>query len=564
MPETAAAMTAAQVKTACTDLEKLWSKRGTKMKEWHRILRLQSSSTETNMEDVVSNDPRTAYNLALHLLTSSVISHAIPTESLDAAQVSATGDVQKAVTKEWKKIETNYRQRGRQSWLRECVGTMLDCGWYAVFAIPLQDKVVAEIWHPAETFPEFGDEGLIACAHIYTLSARAANQKVKTNVWNVSGKIFDAPVKLYDLYIITDSGVVANATVLDEYLVKSLTGDSNLTRIPVFISPVSGLSDRGVLAEGDIWQENWGESIVAVNAGINKNYDDMLTFLQQILRDVATPRWLEKSTGDVPIMKPEDVFKRGAVFRGSPNDSIDALDVPTVPMEIQSMLFNYQNMKQRGEFPYVLYGNLQQQLAGYAISQIASAALQVLTPYHAAIKGLLSDIDNFWLESMIAGKTKLADFKMPKLFDKTAQFEIDYTIEIPGYLTQRATLARMLNPEFTLSITQIMSKLFPEIQDAAREQARAREDKAMTNPIALTVNLITGYRKQANLHRKIGDQKTAALYDLAANGLQAKLGGQQQVNTQKPNPKQNRSIMPNEEVAPVEGMAEEAGNELGG
>lgn len=561
--QTEMTMTKDEIVNACDKLVTSWSSRNKKMKKWHQILSLKSEKAEENMEDVVSNDPRTAYNLALHLLTSSVISHSIPSTTQDATEVSALGDMQKIVTKQWKRIDKEYRYKGKQSWIRELVGTMLDCGWYAVLALPLQDKVIAEVWHPAEVFPEFGDDGLIAVAHVYTLQPAAAQKKAALNKWNIEGAKFTSAVKFRDYYVLTDSGYVGNGSVLDNYLVKPFTVDTKLTRVPVFTSPVSGLTDRGTLSTGDVWQENWGESIVAVNEGVNENYNDMLTFLQQILRDTATPRWFEKSTSEVPILKSENLFKRGAIFRGSPNDTIEALDMPPIPVEVQSMLMTYQNMKQRGEFPYIMYGNLQQALAGYAISQIASASLQVLTPYHNAVKGLLSDIDNFWLAAILAGNTKLEDFKVPKEFDKTAEFEIDYTIEIPGYLTQRATLARMLNPTFELSYSTIMSKLFPEILDSAREIAKARRDKALNTPEAIAVSTITSYREQARLARKLGDLKTAVLYDKAANSLESKLGGSSQPEVPARKIKQNRSVAPNEEVQATEGLGEEAAVETG-
>ena len=555
-------MTAEEVKKACTDLQGSWRKRGDKMKAWYKIISLKSDKKEENMEDVVSNDPRTAYNLALHLLTSSVVSHTIPTEGLESDAIVAAGKMRLVFDKLWRDVERDYRYRGRQSWKRELVGTMLSTGWYAVLALPTKDGLAAEIWHPAETFQEFSDDGLVQCAHIYPLTASVANRKAALRGWDkLPGyKPADGNTKFYDLYQMSPSGHVINGSVLGDFLVKPMTEDHNLTKIPVLTSPISGLTERGTLTDGDAWQENYGEAICAVNEGINNNYNDMLTFIQQIMRDTATPRWFERSQGEQPIMKQADLFKRGAIFRGGINDDIHALDTPVVPVELQSIIFNYQNMKQRAEFPYVLYGNLQQQLAGYAISQIASAAMQVVTPYHDAVKAVLTDVDNIWLNALVNKLTTIANIKMPAGFPKDSEFEVDYTIEIPGYLTQRATLARMLNPTFELSTSRIMAMLFPEIKDSTKEMAAVNADKAKQSEVSVTISNIRAYQRMADEARKAKDEKTAQLYEKASALLESMITGKQPAksNQQQKATRVSRSVAPAEETQPVPGIAEQA------
>ena len=154
-------------------------------------------------------------------------------------------------------------------------------------------------------------------------------------------------------------------------------------------------------------------------------------------------------------------------------------------------MFDYQNMLQRGMFPWVLYGNLQMQLTGVAMSQIASAALQVLTPYQLAIKGLLTDIDNFWMLSMKETGSRPAGFKMPKDLKEIPLFDVDFNIDIPGFLVQRATAARMLDPNFKLSTTTVMDMLFPEVKNPLLEQARVQKDEADKNPISLLIAMIS-------------------------------------------------------------------------
>lgn len=544
-------MNANDIIAKCNTLKRNWNTRHQKFKDWYSILTLKDELEQEGMESVVSNDPRAGYNLALHLLTSSLIAHRINTDDLTPVQVTGASYIEGYMTKRWSRIAKDYRGRGKQSWVRDLFALMLSTGWYSVFAIVDKDDLVAEIWHPAEVFPAYGAYGLTECAHIYPLSKEEANMKVKVMGWTVRAP-FTSNTTLYNLWNYDNDGDVANSIVLGREFVKSPTKEPTLDRIPIFTSPVSGLPDTGKLVLGSKWQEHFGESIVATNEGMIANYNKMLTYAQQLVRDTANPRWFEQSRGDTPILREADLFKRGAVFRGTPEENITPLPTPPIPIELRSEMFDYQNMIQRGLFPWTLYGNIQQQITGYAMSQVASAAMQVLVPYHEAGKGLLTDIDNLWLNQLRKHGYKPYGFKMPPDMPEDLEFDVSFNIDIPGYLIQRVTVARMINPQFRLSTSTTMDKLFPEIKDPLREQARARRDDALNHPIAITIDLIAAYKEQARIFRDAGDPDTAALYEKAAVALEAQLGaapegGRALAREITP----AREAMPGEEVTPT-------------
>lgn len=537
--------------STCRKLKSGWATRHIKFVDWYKVLMLEDKLKQDQMESVVSNDPRTGYNLALHLLTSSNITHKIPTDDLTAADIPKTSYIEQYITRRWETINHDYRLGGRQSYLRDLVSLMLSTGWYAVFAMATEDELISNVWHPDTVYPEYGDDGLTQVAHMYLLSASEANKKAKSKGWALKTPIRQSVV-LYDWWFYDDDGDPCNAIVMGSNLVKP--AEKSLVtcgKLPIFTGPAGGLPERGVLLPGQDWQKHYGESIVATNEDLIHNYNRMLTFLQQLMRDTANPRWFEQSTGDTPILNEETLFKRGAIFRGSPGDMIKAIDVPTIPVELRSTLFEYQNMIQRGLFPWVLYGNLQQQLTGVAMSQIASAALEVLTPYQIAIKGVLSDVDNFWMSQIKEYGYRPYKLKMPTDMPD-ASFDVDFTISIPGYLTQRATAARMLDPNFKLSGTTVTDMLFPEIKNPLEEQAKVSKDEANRNPVAILVATIQAYREAARINRDNGDTETAKLYDLAVDGLLKQLQ-QMGVPTQKSAPMTNvpkEALRESEEVTP--------------
>ena len=103
----------------------------------------------------------------------------------------------------------------------------------------------------------------------------------------------------------------------------------------------------------------------------------------------------------------------------------------------------------------------------------------------------------------------------------------DYEVEIPGDLVQRATTARMLDPDFTLSYTYVLGKLFPDIEDPMQERAQRRADQAEGHPSNALIALIQYYRRQAAWLSKTGDRETARLYDAVADATMAMLMAEQ-------------------------------------
>jgi len=554
----------------CTKLKGNWSTRERKIKDWYNILRLKDELKQEGMESVTSNDPRTGYNLGKHLMTSSLVADKIIQEDLNPQEVEATSYLEGYVAKRWTEEEKRYRRMGRQSFKGELIGLMLATGWYNVFSIVEKDRIWSEVWNPLEVFPEFGsaEVGLIEAAHIYTMKPAIANRKVKIMGWTVR-RPFTHNITLYDYWGFDDDGDVVNGIILGGEFVKPLVKDPILSKLgvlPLFISPVGGLPDRGAIDSK--WQEHFGESLVATNEELTKNYNKMITFSQQLMRDTANPRWFERSSGETPILREEDLFKRGAIFRGAPGEDVGPLAVPPIPVELRTMLFDYQNMLQRGMFPWAIFGNIQMQMSYLAMANIASAALQVLTPYMDAYRGLRSDINDYWIKLLTTTDYRPHKFVVPENMPEEVEFDVQADIEIPGYLIQRATVARMLDPTFRLSTDTVMDKMFPEVRDPLREQAKVRKDDAMMLPEAVMADSILAFKEQARILREKGDAgsiEAAKLYEKVAVAMEARLSPQQQAveqaRTARARPPAEeaiaREVFPTREAtAAIEGMGE--------
>jgi len=539
--------------TQCNELRSFWSVRKAQFEKWYDLLLLTNNLEQKDMESVIGNDPGTGFRMGLHLLTSSIVNHSIPTEGLERPEIVDTSTLERYVTDHWKRIERDHRRLGRQSWLRELMSFMLATGWYSVFVHATPEELIAEVWNPAEVFSEFSSDGQERCAHIYELTPRAANRKARINKW-VLPRPFNANTTVYNYFIIDDDGDVANAIVMGNVLVKPM---SKLARteqassvIPVFTSPVAGLPDMGSIKSGKDWQKNYGESILAPNADEFNNQNKMLSYVQQLVRDSANPRWFERSRGDKGILTPETLFKRGAIFRGSPEDDVAPLPTVPIPVEIRAILFDYGNRIQRGLFPWALYGNIQQQLSGYMMSQIASVSVGALAPYAEAMTAVLADIDNYWFHEMRERGLTPYKFKMPKNIPPEVEFEVTYNINIPGSMIQRMTGARMMNPSFRVGYGTTCDLMFPEIKDPIREQGLVNKDEALMHPIAQALALIDSYREIAKMAGDAGDTATANLYTKAADAVEAQLGAEPGKPPAAPPTKEVRTAAPREEMTP--------------
>jgi len=514
---------AADVIREATELQKEWQVRNDRFREMYKVLLLTDELKQKDMESFIGNDPRTFYNMSLHLLTPDVIPHKLALTDGRAGEIQAT-NVNRFLDRQWNRLNRLSRRRGRQSWLRSLAGYVLATGWYSVLAMALEDELIAEVWNPAEVFPDFGDEDLTRCAHRYKLSAAAARRKLKIKGWKYTGMV-NQPLHVID-YWYTEEDVVRNVIVMGSQIVKPDT-DTPFGNIPILVSPVGGLPDRGVIMDDESWKAHVGESILDTNSEVYKNYNKQMTFLQQLLRDVAQQRWVEYTNSE-GILDEDSIFKRGAIFRASPEDRVGPLEVQPVPVEIQTQLFNIQNMIQRGGLPWALFGNVQQEIASFLMSQITAAAHQILKPYKDAVNAVLEDVDSSWLKHMRDKNLHPYGFSLPPglLEDPEGDLDVDVGLEIsvPGDLIQRMSVARMGNPDFRISQGTLIDLLFPEIPDAMVEEARVNAGIAMRHPVSITISTINAWRAEAEKLREGGDSAGADMFERAAAMMEQQLG----------------------------------------
>ncbi len=518
----------------CNTLKIYWSKRNKKMKEWYSLIEMIDRLAQKNMESFVGNDPRAAYNLVLSMLDQK-IPHRILPENLSLEQTAPASELSRTYDIAWNSIFASWRRRGRY-WLRDLIGFLLSTGWYSVFSIPNLDgsEFIAEVWNPASVYPDW-DDVLIGCCHIFNVTETQAKGLAARNNWDVRPTSKSTVYDYWWIEYVNGISRVYNAIVMGNQLVKDYTWEIRFKRIPVFISPVGGLPDTGDLAPAgqlEKWKEEIGQGVVSTNENIYNYWNKWWTFSMQILRDTAQPRTYEKSSSAARIVKPEDWDKRGAHFKMGPQDDIGFITPPPIPVELRSSQLDMEAMMQRGGPSWAMFGNIQQQLTSYVMSQISASASQISKPYHEGVVDCLTDIDNFWYDLMKDNKYKPYGRALPGGLPPDARVSAEYEIKIPGDLVHRATTARILNPAFELSDEKVMEELFPEIKSPTEELAKVRAGKARKHPVHAAIALIESFKEEARLLREAKDMTGAALYEKAADlveaSMEASLGGQRE------------------------------------
>ena len=250
--------------------------------------------------------------------------------------------------------------------------------------------------------------------------------------------------------------------------------------------------------------------------------------MMQLLRDTAQARTYEKTTSPKQIVHPEDWNRRGAHYKLGPQDEVGFIQPPAVPVELRSIQLDLEAMEQRGGPSWTMFGSVQQRMTAYAMSQVVATTNQIAKYYHRGIIDLFTDMDNFFYDLIKTYNYKPYGISLPSNLPANTLITAEYELRIPGDLVQRATTARILNPEFELSDERIMEELFPEIKNPTEELAKIRASKARKHPIYAQLSLAEALKQEATMIKNAGDIKGAELFEKAAERMETEITGEQQ------------------------------------
>jgi len=514
---------ATDVAAEANRLANSWSGRDRAIREGYDLIRLVNDLRQKNMESVISSDPRTGFNMARWLLRPKAHIFAVDTEGFTDDHRQNVGPIESFCNQELSKVERRGSGTLFSSYLDRTLGLMLATGWYATFSFPSRQGWVLQAWNPAGVFPEYDHNGdLVKVARRFTISGPQANEMVRVEGWNRPNRPWTGNVGVNLIWQMTGDGVMFTSSMGSVHTRPEFITPFDV--IPVHVAPAAGLPDDGVITQQ--WKSEIGASLVASVIDISNNYNRMLTYMQQLLRDTANPRWVEKTRSGT-VLDPDRLFERGATFSIEPGEDILPIPTPPLPAEMRGHNFDLRGMQQRALFSDTSFGSNVGAVSGFMMSQVTAASQQVLDPFHTAIKSLLGKMATLNIHHMRKFGMDLGTTPFPSLPDRLP-IDFNYEIEIPGDFMQRATAARTMNPDFRISEATIMRFMFPEIQDILLEKGRILAEDAARNPIFKTVLSVNEMQMAAREARQNNDEQFAVMLERAAAFLESQIGPQEQ------------------------------------
>lgn len=513
------------------DLSSMWHPRQKMMEEWYKIIELYNYLEQEDMESSITNQPKNTFRFARHLLVTSSIQDKISRIGASAEQEPGFDRLEIAVAHFWKKLEQRAEDQGNQGWLWELSGLMTSLGWYSVFIDIDEKEVTADIWNPYQVYPLFTPEGLFEVVRTYTIDKRTAERNIELMGESVPNLGFPAEVTVHNHWIMED-GVALNTLIYGRTIIKGRVGEKSY--IPVITGPASGMPDKGVLPSNRNWAGSWGEAVVAHNSGVLENYNKLTSYILQTARDAANPRWVEYLGGSGSILDPDEIFKRGAIFTAENDERVEPLVGPILPIEATTTLRDMRGDIGSGSFNDTIMGDVSGAISSVMLSTMVGNTRHLIDAYSKAIARVRRKAATWWWEEMKEHKWKPHNISLS--FDQVkgqVEWETKINLNIPGDLTNRATQARMLSPEWEMSEHKVTELLFAgEIDNMNQEKARRNAERANRHPVAVDMQLIEAYEQAAIRARANNDVKAASRWKKAAAAIEAQLG--QRVGGQQP------------------------------
>ena len=316
--------------------------------------------------------------------------------------------------------------------------------------VDMMGRPFVDYWNPATVYPEFADnplDGVLRLARVRVVTATRAIAIAKREGWDVTPDSIGRGVTRVNeshLWRQEDDFNVSHAVMLGNKVVKERQIVSNLRRIPVVVGGTAGLPDDGQIDSSN-YQATFGQSLLASNEAVYNSLNRHQSFMQQLLRDTANPRWFQKKLGNKSIITPEDLYKRGIVYSMNVQEDIGTIPTPAIPVELTQQQFSMRNQAQRGGFSDITFGNVVQEITSVLMAQAAESAQQLLAPFHGGAELCLTEVTDNWYQTYIdnPGMRPKSWLPIPASMRDNTRIQVTYSIKVPGDLTSRVDIAPM-------------------------------------------------------------------------------------------------------------------------
>ena len=513
--------------------ESYWRDRNDQIDEDRKLISLIHPTSKSDEKRMVSNEPKVFYDTAVALLSSYPPRFRLPlTINHEPEERDKINKAERFIAGVFRGLDRRQLARGQAYWMRELAWWVCS-GWYAVFTTVQkkgkETEFVADMWDPATVFPEWDSDGLVKCVRTFETDNKTAQTMVQ-NWQAIDGKIPDFKETTHDnrIKVInywrrdrgTNGNYIRNAIYIQGQPIKVLQ-EEDYEEIPIHIGAI-GQPEMG--SPG--WKKRQGENIIAADRNMYYEVDELLSLMKTILSETAYPNLLSKTTSGAPAVRAEDVKGGGGqVIPIRLQDQLELMKNAATPQEGFELLSHQLRQISKGSFPDVVYGGLQVEISGFALSQLLAAIRYKIGPYWNTMQYIMSQVATDFLiqfkkkggkislpvqnpQSMKRGLLYVEEYTRADVPERAF---VDVTIPITSTLdkTQQLIQARQaLDPPQLLSRETLWDD-FLDVQDSEQEYARILQDETLELPVVKELMMLEQLRKRADALRENGQEREA-------------------------------------------------------
>jgi len=560
-------MDLADIEADVNNLMGYWRLRDMQIEQDKNIINLIKIPVTSDKINWYSNEPKVFFDTARALVASNPPKFRLP------MSIDFTPEEKKKMNKAerlaigiYRSLDRRVSDQGGVSWIWDLAYWVL-LGWYAVFNIVEKTddgvRFIADLWEPTTVYPMWDSEGLAKCIRVYevdsiTATAMAESFEAKGLQVEFSEPSKDTLCKVINYWRRTKKGnknIIENAVVIAGQIVKPLTAQKKLNRIPIRIGGI-GSPDR-TSAE---WETRRGESIIAANRDMYQYNNSMMSLMATILAETAYPNIIEKTRTGREAHKAEEFKGYGTKLNYKIEDTIELLKHAATPEEANLLHTFIGQQIQKGSVPNSVYGSLPFEISGFALSQLLAAIKYKLGPYLSGMQYIISGMMSDFLYQYKMGKFEKITLSTENPYDMRRgmtyieEFSsddvpessyIDVTIPISSQFDKTQTI---LNARQALQPPQLLSRetlweTDMEVQDTEQELQRIRMDQVMEDPFIRQIEIIEAMWRRVETYIANGDIPKSMALKRYIMGLEMQLGIRQGIPS---TPGQPPGVPPNQ------------------
>ena len=198
-----------------------------------------------------------------------------------------------------------------------------------------------------------------------------------------------------------------NQVVMADKVLKKATVHGSPDSVPWFLTVVGSAPpiqrDHGFSATtDDETLTHYGESIFKADRNLYDSNNMMMSILLELVSRSRKPPVIVKSRDGSKTLD-EDPYKTGVELSLAEGDDVKALQLVEASRDLGGLAGLVSGEMQRGGLPHSVFGDIQFQLSGYAISTLRQGIDTVLQPRVYAVRNAYKQIGNLLVDQYITG-----------------------------------------------------------------------------------------------------------------------------------------------------------------